>query len=283
MKKVAVIGVGIMGNGIASNFLNNGYEVIVWNRTQSKLKSLIAKGAKAANSPKDATIQADIIFEITADDESSRSVWLGKDGILTGANSKKILITCATLSTSWIDELINICKIQKLTFFDVPMTGGRKGAEEGKLILLVGGDAKKLEGIKIDLQAISGQILYFGKAGSGARFKLLLNMLQAMHVIALGEVLELSKKAGLNIKTVGDALAERPGGITTQIAWRDYQTAPDPINFSVDWITKDLRYAKQLANNKSNTPLLDLVLEKYQKAVKQKMGQKDWTAVNKLT
>ncbi|MEO6508688.1 MAG: NAD(P)-dependent oxidoreductase [Patescibacteria group bacterium] len=280
-KTIAVIGTGIMGTGIAMNFLKNGYKVIVWNRNKDKVKDLTKKGASSAISPKEATEKADVIFEVTANDESSKSMWLGKEGILEGATSDKVLITDATLSVPWIDELIQICKKKKLTFFDMPMTGGRIGAETGKLVLLVGGEEKKLKSLLDLLSAISEKVVYFGKEGSGMRYKLLLNMLQAIHVVALGEVLNLGKELGLDIDKVGNALAERPGGVSTGIAWRDYHKEPNPINFSVEWITKDITYAKQSAK-KTKTPLLDETLSKYKKAIAKKMNNKDWTTVNKL-
>lgn len=280
MKKVAVIGVGIMGKGIASNFLKRGYTVYVWNRHPDKLKELVKKGAQQTYSPKEAVESADIIFEVTANDESSRSVWLKDNGILAGANSKKTLISCATLSVSWTEELVKLCNRKNLTFFDMPMTGGRWGAENGRLILLAGGDKNKLSKIEKDLKAVSERVIYFGKGGSGMKFKLLLNMLQAIHIAGLGEVINLAKETKLDIKAVGDALAERPGGTSTNIAWRDYQKEPRPINFSVKWIAKDLKYAKKLSKT-LKTPLLDEVLKKYQMALNQKLGDRDWTVINK--
>lgn len=281
MRKIAVVGTGIMGSGIVTNFLKNGYKVIVWNRHKNKLKDLISRGASKANSPKEATQKADIIFEVTANDQSSRSVWLGSNGIIAGANRKKILITSATLSNLWLDELSKLCIKKNLIFLDTPMTGGRIGAESGELILLVGGDKRILNNLKKDLKAISKEVIYFGKAGSGMRFKLLLNMLQAIHIVGFGEVLSLAKKVGLDIKVVGDALVKRPGGTATNLAWRDYQKEPNPINFSVEWITKDLNYAKQVASS-MDTPLLDQTLKKYKKAMSKKMGSKDWTIVNTI-
>jgi 3-hydroxyisobutyrate dehydrogenase-like beta-hydroxyacid dehydrogenase len=281
MKKIAVIGIGIMGNGIATNFLKNGYKVTVWNRHSEKLINLKKTGAIVASSPRQATEYADIIFEVTANDKSSQSVWLGENEILAGANSQKVLIECSTISISWVDKLIKLCKQKSFSFFDMAMTGGRIGAETGKLIFLVGGDKKVLDKLSKDLKAISGKIMYFGSVGSGMRFKLLLNMLQAIHIIGLGEVLKIAKSSCMNLKTVGDALAQRPGGTTTNLAWRDYQKEPNPINFSVEWITKDLNYTKQFAN-KLDTPLLNEVLKKYQKAITKKLSQKDWTIVNKI-
>ena len=163
----------------------------------------------------------------------------------------------------------------------MPLTGGRQGAEEGKLILLVGGNPKKLKGIQKDLSAISEKILYFGKAGSGMRFKLILNTLQAIHMQGFGEMLKIAKQAGLDVKTVGDSLAQRPGGTTTQLAWRDFQKEPKPINFALKWITKDVMYTKELAA-KLNTPLIDETIKRFKRGLKNKMGERDWTSINKL-
>lgn len=281
LKNIAVVGTGIMGTEIARNFLKHGYRVYVWNRSKNKLKRLISLGVIVTKSPKNAASRADIVFEVTANDKSSRSVWLGKRGILEGANPKSILITNATLSISWIEELNKTCLKKKLTFMDIPVTGSRIGAETGQLVLLVGGSKDDLRIIEKDLKVICRKIYYFGKIGSGMKFKLLLNILQAIHIQALGEVLRLAKATGIDIKKVGSAFTEIPGGTATNLAWRDYQADPDPVNFSIKWITKDLQYAKELAP-KINTPLLNEVLKKYQKAIKRNLGKKDWTVINKI-
>lgn len=281
MKSVAIVGTGIMGSGMAVNFLKKGHQVFVWNRTKSKLKPLINRGAIATSSPKEATSKAAIIFDVTANNQSSQSVWLGPRGILAGANSTKCLIANGTFSAAWIDKLAKICQKKKLTFFDMPMTGGRIGAETGAMILLVGSKKQKLKTIYKDLNSIAKRIVYLGKTGSGIRFKLILNMIQSAHIVAFGEALKLAKKTGLNLKVVGDYLSLQPGGVVTNLAWRDYQKEPKPINFSIKWIAKDLKYAKQLAKNLP-LPILDQTYKAYLKAVKQKHGRKDWTAINKI-
>ena len=282
MKTIAVIGTGIMGSGIAANFLKAKYPVIVWNRSRSRLKPLEKLGITIAKTPQEATQKADLVFEVTANDKSSQKVWLSKTGILAGADKKKVLISNATLSVKWVDKLAKICAKRKLTFFDMPMTGGRIGAETGNLTLLVGGNKQKLETLKKDLKAIAGTVTYFGPAGSGMRFKLILNSIQALHLLAFGEAMKLAKKMKLNLKTVGNSFSQdRPGGAITVMAWRDYQKTPKPINFAVEWITKDLTYAKQMSG-KLSLPLLNHALKKYRLAMKKKLAQRDWTEVNKI-
>jgi 3-hydroxyisobutyrate dehydrogenase-like beta-hydroxyacid dehydrogenase len=279
--KVALVGTGIMGSGMADHFMKEGYEVYVWNRSPENAQKLIDQGAIATSTPKEATEKADMIFEVTANDESSRAVWLGDEGILAGASSDKILIVSATLSAQWVDELSGLCNEKEFTFFDMPLTGGRMAAESGSLTLLIGGDKQKLEEIKPVLDAISSKMFHFGPAGTGTRFKLLLNMIQGIHIDALGETLKVAQNIDMDMKAVGDALADRPGGVMTNLAWQCYQQKPNPINFSVNWITKDLRYAKKLAEG-LNTPLLDDTLAKYEEAINRELGDGDWTEITRF-
>lgn len=277
MNKIGIVGLGIMGHGMADNFLKNGYETYVWNRHADKAGDL--KGAKVCQTPKEVAQNSDVIFEVTANDESSRAVWTESDGILAGASEGKTLIASATLSAKWTDELARLCESKGFTFFDMPLTGGRVAAESGNLTLLVGGDSAKLEELKPTLDAIAGKVFHFGPAGHGTRYKLLLNMLQAIHLVGYGEVMKIAEQAGMDIGKVSAALEDRPGGAITTIAKASYHNQPHPITFSVEWITKDLGYAKELADS-LDTPLLSDVLKKYRAAMDAGLAQTDWTNVN---
>ncbi|MBV9349210.1 MAG: NAD(P)-dependent oxidoreductase [Patescibacteria group bacterium] len=278
MKKIAVIGTGIMGSGMVLNYLKHGYEVFVWNRSSDKLRTLLEKGAIEMPTPKTCAEKADIVFEVTADDRSSRNVWESPDGILAGAKSDTVLISSATLSLGWVLELARLCASKGFTYFDMPLTGGRSGAENGRLIFLVGGDEKKLESLTSDLSPVSEKVWYFGNAGSGTGAKLLLNMLQAIHLKGFGEAMRIAEKNAMDIEKIGAFLSERPGGTTTQFAFRDYLNPPKTPNFSLQWAFKDIAYAKQLADAEE-TPLLDTTLHVFKEAVAEGNGEKDWSCV----
>ncbi|HZL08051.1 MAG TPA: NAD(P)-dependent oxidoreductase [Candidatus Dormibacteraeota bacterium] len=280
MKRIGVIGTGIMGSGIVANYLKAGYEVTIWNRSAKKTEVLRQAGAVLAATPREVTQQADIIFEVTANDESSQAVWQGADGILAGADKDKVLIASATLSVDWTISLGELCPKQGFTFFDMPLTGGRVAAESGALSLLAGGNEKKLESLKPDLAAISSKVFYFGPAGSGMKYKLVLNGLQAAHIAAFGEAMRLAKAEGLDLSKVGPALCDRPGGAVTNLAWTAYQQDQIPLTFSVDWITKDLEYARQMDTG-TELPILDDVLAAYQKVRAAGHGNEDWASINK--
>ena len=278
-QKIGVVGLGIMGAGMANNLVKGGFEVFVWNRTTAKAEELAKIGATVCRSPAEVCKNSDVIFEVTANDESSEQVWSGKEGILSSADSSKILIASATLSVGWIDKLAGICKNSGYIFLDMPLTGGRIGAETGNLTMLVGGNEAKLELLKSVLDAIAGKVYRFGEAGHGTRYKLLLNTLQAIHMTGYGEVMKIAEKEGMDIKAVGDALVDRPGGAATEIANSFFHNQPDPITFSVKWITKDLQYAKKFKGDLP-TPLLEDALQAFEAALNDGRGDKDWTNVN---
>lgn len=277
MKKIGIVGLGIMGRGIARNFLKKGYQVFVWNRTKEVSRSI--EGASVCMSPAEVASSADLVFEITANDESSKSVWTGKHGILAGARKDTILVASATLSVGWVDKLADTCKKSDRTFLDIALTGGRIGAETGNLTLLCGGSQKILEEITPDLLAIAKKIFHFGPQGHGMRYKLILNFLQAVHIVGFGQAMKVAKAHAMDLKKVSEALVDRPGGVITGIAAQAYFKEPDPVTFSIEWITKDLRYAKKLAED-LDVSFLDEVLAAYKKAVKKGFAKKDWARVS---
>lgn len=274
---IGVIGVGIMGNGIALNFLKNGYEVNVWNRTKQKLEYLAGHKAIVHETIAGCVSSSDIIFEVTANDDSARDVWYGAAGIIEAANTEKTLITSATLSHTFIDDLAETLHHKGFIFFDMPMTGGRVAAESGNLTLLVGGDEEKLDNLRPTLSAIAGGVKYFGKNGSGMRYKLILNGLQALHIVGLGQALAAAKANGLDVEMVGSSLCDRPGGVLTNIAWQGYKAQPEPVTFSVEWITKDLTYLQQMHPSALTNELID----SYMKLIDAGKAGSDWTEVTR--
>lgn len=279
MKKIGLVGIGIMSSGMADNYLKNGYEVYVWNRHQEKADRFVKRGAVLCKNPKEVAEKADVIFEITANDESSKSVWTGSDGILAGATKDKYLIASTTISVKWVDELAALCAEKGFTFLDMGLTGSKIGADTGNLMLLVGGEEQKFKELAETLEPITIKNYYFGPAGQGMRYKLILNAIQAIHIMGFGEAMRMAEANGMNLDAVANALVERPGGVVTKIAKGNFHNQPEAATFSQQWLLKDLKYAKDFADSLS-TPLLDDVLEAYERAVESGKGDKDWTNIN---
>lgn len=286
LKRIGIVGAGIMASGMAQNFLRAGYEVMVWNRSQQRLKPLLAAGVTGADSPKKLTQSADIVIECVSDDEASKGVWLGGNGILAGSHSGVVLITSATLSLAWADELAALCRKRDVAFLDMPLTGGRGGAESGQLSLLVGGDAHVLDDIRPELGAIATTIFHFGAAGAGMRFKLMLNTLSAIHINAAAQAVELAKRAGIEPDIFYKALFEGsmgPASPATNILLRDSDLPNGEVNFAVRWIEKDLRYAQAMAKAYgASFDLLDDTHDDYQKAMATTLADEDWSKIGRL-
>lgn len=141
----------------------------------------------------------------------------------------------------------------------------------------MGGDKSKLTAIEPVLQAIAKDIKHFGPVGSGMKYKLILH---AVHLAMFGEAMRLAIASGLDPHTVGDALVERPGGVSTTIARDSFQNEPMNVSFSVDWIAKDLGYVTKI-NTDIETQLLDCVQKTFLSASENGLGKADWTVVNK--
>jgi 3-hydroxyisobutyrate dehydrogenase len=281
MKTIGIVGLGIMGKGMALNFIKHGYTVNVWNRTRSVAESI--ESSNICDSPKQVAELSDIIFEVTADDKSSEEVWTGEHGILAGAKEDKVLILSATTSVEWADKLAEINTKQNFKFLDIPLTGGRIGAETGQLTLLCGGNEDLINELKPTFKAIAANIFHFGPVGHGMRYKLILNYIQGAHLVAFGQAMNIAKKAEMDLNKVAEGLAFRPGGVITGIAKDAYFKDPIPLTFSIEWITKDLKYVKKLSDSLGlDLTILNSTLDQYS-AVVDEHKDEDWAAINKLT
>ncbi len=285
MKKIGIIGAGIMASGMAQNFLKSGYEVTMWNRSPLGLKPLEDLGAVVADTPKQVTELSDIIIECVSDDIASKSVWTGDDGILAGATTSKVLIVSSSLSINWTDELIALCVENSFQFLDMPLTGSRAGAENGTLRLLIGGKEDVLESIRSDLKIISEKIYRFGDMGTGMRFKLILNSLIGIHMNAIGQALNLAEKVGVDKELFSHALIDGnmgPLSPSTKLVLDSKDWEVDHVNFAVQWLEKDLRYAQEMTEQYSiQFDLLRETQRDYADALDSGLSKADVTSIAK--
>ncbi len=285
MKQIGIIGGGIMAAGMVRNFLENNYIVYVWNRTKDHVQPLLESGARWCETPKDVATNADIVIECVSDDDASRHVWTDEtSGILTGADTGKVLIASSSLSLDWVDELGSLCQARGLQFLDMPLTGSRAGAEGGALRLLIGGDKAVLESVRADLEVIAEKIFYFGPAGSGMRFKLMLNTLIGVQTNAAAQAILLAKKAGIDPAAFREAIVDGAMGVsspTTANALKYVEAPTNTINFAAKWLEKDLRYALEMAKRyDTRFDLLEQTQQDYARAL-DSVGDEDITHIAK--
>jgi 3-hydroxyisobutyrate dehydrogenase-like beta-hydroxyacid dehydrogenase len=206
MKKVAFIGLGRMGHGMAGRYLDNGFGVAVWNRSKSKAEDLIARGAQWATSPEDAAIDADAVVTMVADDEASQAVWLTRDGAAATMKAGTLAIECSTVSYNHALEMAHTLRERGLIYIDSPVTGLPDAAAAGKLTLLVGADPADLERARPYLEPLATTIRHFGAVGSGTVYKLINNMMGAIQIAGVAEGLAIAEQAGLDMKLVLEAI-----------------------------------------------------------------------------
>jgi 3-hydroxyisobutyrate dehydrogenase len=283
MKKIAFLGTGIMGAGMVHNLLKAGYDVTIYNRTIAKTQSLLDAGASGAMSPAEAVAGADIIIAIVGDDHSSREIWLGENGVLTGTPKQNaIAIESTTLSLEWVLDLRQILTSHKLHFIDSPVTGGRNGAENGTLTLLVGAEEETLAEARPVMETYSREIIRFGQVGAGTTYKLVVNLMVAAQATALAEGLLLAQKSGLDMAQVIQGLTN--GAVASRIvkayAENMVNGNHEQVNFSARWLHKDATYALKLAKEMEQaTPMSAVATQIYQMALDKGLADKNASAV----
>jgi 3-hydroxyisobutyrate dehydrogenase len=206
MARVAFIGLGRMGHGMAGRYLDAGFTVAIWNRSKAKAEDLIARGAHWATSPEDAAIDADAVITMVADDEASRNVWLAKDGAATTMKAGTLAIECSTVSYDHALELARELRGRSLIYIDSPVTGLPDAAAAGKLTLLVGADAADLETARPYLVPLATTIRHFGAVGTGTVYKLINNLMGAIQIAGIAEGLAIAEQAGLDMKLVLESI-----------------------------------------------------------------------------
>ncbi len=283
VNKIAFLGTGIMGAGMALNLLKAGYPVTVYNRTVAKTQPLVEAGASRADTPRQAVDAADIIIVIVGDDDSSRQVWLGEAGILAGSpKPNAIAIESTTLSVGWVQELHQALSDRGLRFIDSPVTGGRSGAENGTLTLLVGAEASVLAAARPVMERYSQHIIHFGGPGSGTAYKLVVNLMVATQAAALAEGILLAQKSGLDMSKVIEGLTS--GAVASPLvkayAGRMADGEHDQVNFSARWMHKDAAYALKMAAEMGQAvPTSAMAVQLYQLALSRDLADKNMSVV----
>lgn len=206
MIKVGYIGLGLMGKSIARNILKAGYPIVVHNRSQVAVDELVAEGAIRANSPKEVAAQVDVIFTNLPDSPDVELVVLGENGIIEGAHDGLILVDNSTIKPASARMIAEKLSAKNMFALDAPVSGGDIGAKNGTLTIMVGGDASALEKVMPVFQAMGKTITHVGEAGAGQVAKAANQIMVAAQMVAMGELLVFSKKAGVDPRKVIEAI-----------------------------------------------------------------------------
>jgi 3-hydroxyisobutyrate dehydrogenase-like beta-hydroxyacid dehydrogenase len=201
---VGFIGLGLMGRPMAANLLKAGFAVTVWNRTASRTQPLVALGAQAAASPREAAATCDLLITIVSDPPALEQVLWGEQGALEGLRRGSVLVDSSTVSPMLARRVAAACGERGIEFLDAPVTGGTWGAEKGELTIMVGGPAETLARVAPVFAPLAKRVIHIGPNGTGQTVKLAMNLLLALEVDALVEALALATAGGV----AGERLVE---------------------------------------------------------------------------
>ncbi len=276
-QRLAFIGLGVMGYPMAGHLAKAGHQVTVYNRSANKAAQWVAAhGGASAPTPAAAAKGADIVLMCVGNDDDVRHVTMGADGALAGIASGSVLVDHTTASAIVAREVYAAAKERGVGFLDAPVSGGQAGAENGKLTIMVGGDADvyaRAEGV---LQHYARAVTLMGGPGAGQLTKMVNQICIAGMVQALSEGINFGQKAGLDVEKVLDVIS-KGAAQSWQMENRGKTMVADKFDygFAVDWMRKDLAICLEEARkNGALLPVTALVDQFY--ASVQKMGGRRW-------
>ncbi|WP_168789724.1 NAD(P)-dependent oxidoreductase [Paraburkholderia aromaticivorans] len=266
VRRVAFLGLGVMGYPMAGHLAKAGLDVTVYNRTASKAQQWVSEyGGRAANTPREAANGADLILACVGNDDDLRSITLGDDGAFAGMASNTAFVDHTTASANVARELAEIAGQKDLHFIDAPVSGGQSGAQNGKLTIMCGGEPAVFEQASPVLAHYAAAVTLIGAVGAGQLAKMVNQIAIAGMVQGLSEAINFGQLAGLDMPLVLEVI-----GKGAAASWQMDNRGKTMIDgkfdygFAVDWMRKDLGFCLDEAKrNGASLPVTALVDQFY--------------------
>ncbi len=280
--RVGVIGLGVMGAGMAGNLARAGLLDAVWNRTAARGEAVAQSlDVALANGPQDLAHRCDVVLTCVSADADLREV---VDALMPGLQSGQVVVDTSTVGVATVEGLAAGLAERNVQFIDAPVTGGAEGARDGTLQVMAGGDPATLEAVMPALEAIGAAVTHFGPVGYGQRAKAVNQVLAAGMVQAISEALAFADASGLEPDrllpvlqggAVGSRLLERRG---ERILAGDF--AP---GFRMALHHKDLHLCRELLQAMDmNLPLVEMTIKHYDRLLAEGHGDEDMSALYRL-
>lgn len=284
MAQYGFLGLGIMGNAMAANLVRAGFKVTVWNRNPAKCAPLVSLGARQGGSPAEVAAACDITFAMLADPAAAAEVCFGHGGVLEGIGAGRGYIDMSTVDDVTVRTIASAVTERGGRFLEAPVSGTKKPAEDGTLIILAAGDQGLYEDAAPALDKMGKKRFYLGPVGQGARMKLVVNAIMGGMMTALGEGVALGLKGGLDGSQILEAL---DAGALANPLFKGkgpmLLQGEFPTSFPLKHMQKDLRLAVALGDELGQ-PLhcIATVNETFKRARAAGHGDADVAAVFKV-
>ncbi|MFM1855362.1 MAG: hypothetical protein RLZ83_671 [Pseudomonadota bacterium] len=250
--KVGMVGIGMMGHGMAARLVHHGHDLVVLEHPGNQpLDALKAAGVRSVQRPCDLAAVVDVVILVVTGSAQVESVLTGPDGILQGLRPGGVVVDCSTSIPSSTARMAQAVEDAGSRFLEAPMTRTPKEAAEGRLNLLVGGDAQVLERVRPLLACLAEHITHVGPTGAGHGMKLLHNYVSLGMVTLLAEAAACAARSGMKPEVFVDVLARGGGGGTALERLKPYLLTGDPggLRFTLANACKDLGYYGQMAQD----------------------------------
>jgi 3-hydroxyisobutyrate dehydrogenase len=282
MKRVAFLGMGIMGSRMAANVARAGFDLTVWNRTASKAEAVAeATGARLASTPAEAADGADATITMVVDSPEVQAVLFGDGGAAEAMAAGALAIDMSTIAPSAAREFAERLRERGIGFLDAPVSGSSPRAEDGTLTIMVGGAGEDFERARPLLESMGELIVHVGPQGHGSLVKLLNNTLAAVNAAALAEALTVARHAEVDLDALVRVTAASSGNSTMlglkakPMIEHDFE----PL-FRLDHMLKDVRHCLATAAELgAQAPVGEAAKRLYEAASSRGLGDDDFAAV----
>lgn len=272
--KIGWIGLGNMGTPMAMNLIKAGLNVTVFNRTNARMKNLITAGATGAVTPANLMEKCDVVISMVSNDDAVKQLYLGENGLLSAAHTcGKTIIDMSTISPD-TSRLIGLsCKNKEVGFLDAPVSGSVKPAQDGTLIIMVGGETSVYEKVKPIFNILGKLTIHLGENGMGSSAKLAINFFLGLNIQGIAETVLFAKDKGISAENMLTIINEGACGSgishmkSSNILNNNFTAA-----FALKHLAKDLGLAKDAG---LHSPLLSPLFTTYQNALKDGQGEED--------
>ena len=281
MKKIGIIGIGMLGNAVALHLLDLGFQVTVYNRTKEKAIQLKEKGAKIATSPKEVAINSELIIIIVKDANAVKEISFENSGIVEGTHDGLIVADMSTIDPSESKQISEKFLKNNINKLDIPVMGGPNVAISGDLVMMASGNKKSFEECKSIFEKIANKVFFLGGEGTAHSIKLAMNLQITMLALALSEGIMLVEKTNVEPKKFLEILNSTyfKTGMSENKAFKMIEGNHD-ATFTLKNLKKDIDTMLSSANSlELKLPMLEKAKQVYDNAVSQGFGEIDYTGI----
>ena len=281
MKKIGIIGLGMLGNAVALHLLDSGFEVTVFNRTKEKTMQAREKGAKVVTSPKEIAENSELIITVVKDAAAVKEISFEKDGIIEGKHEKLIVADMSTIDPSESKNISRKFQEHNIHKLDIPVMGGPNVAITGNLVMMVSGNKESFDRCKNVFEKIANKVFFLGESGVAHSVKLAMNLQITMLALALSEGIIFMKKANVDPKIFLEILNSTyfKTGMSEKKAFKMIENKFD-ATFTLSNLKKDISTITSAAKSLGiELPMIKKAEQVYENAVKEGFGEMDYTGI----